>query len=128
MDATRPVVPEGRQLVQSWRPGGFIVSGRAYTGSVIILADRTLAWLVTEPAAATAETLAALDRADPAPDLLVFGAGARLVLPDAALRATLRQRGIVIEPMATPAACRTFNVLVAEGRRVAAALIAMPPL
>jgi uncharacterized protein len=43
-----------------------------------------------------------------------------------ALRAALRGAGIAVEPMDTGAACRTFNVLLAEGRRVAAALIAVP--
>ena len=44
-----------------------------------------------------------------------------------ALRQAVRAWGPVVEPMATPSACRTYNVLLAEGRRVAAALLALPP-
>ena len=49
-----------------------------------------------------------------------------MLLVPAALRQGLRQAGIVVEPMDTGAACRTYNVLMAEGRRVAAALIPVP--
>jgi uncharacterized protein len=54
----------------------------------------------------------------------VLGCGAAFGRPDADLRSALRAYGIVTEPMDTRAACRTFNVLLAEDRRVAAALIA----
>ena len=47
-------------------------------------------------------------------------------MPPPELRAALRERGVVLEPMNTGAACRTFNVLLTEGRRAAAALIALP--
>ena len=59
-------------------------------------------------------------------DVVLLGTGARAVWPAAELRAGLRARGIVAEPMTTAAACRTYNVLLAEDRRVAAALIAVP--
>jgi uncharacterized protein len=49
------------------------------------------------------------------------------VLVDPKLRTGLRTLGIVIDGMTTPAAARTYNVLLAEGRRIAAALLAMPP-
>jgi uncharacterized protein len=63
---------------------------------------------------------------EPAPEILVVGTGAEFVLPPPALRQAVRAWGPVIEAMTTPAGCRTFNLLVAEGRRVAAALIALP--
>lgn len=126
IEGSVPQVPEGRQLVQRWTSGGFVVSGRAFAGSVLILAEQTVSWPVAEAAAVTVESLGALEHAEPPVDLLVLGTGERFALPDPALRAVLRSWGIVIEPMSTPAACRTFNLLVAEGRRVAAALVAMP--
>jgi len=57
-------------------------------------------------------------------DLLLLGCGARMAMVPAALRQQLRDAGVVIEAMDTGAACRTYNVLMADGRRVAAALIA----
>ena len=59
-------------------------------------------------------------------ELLLLGCGPRMQLVSQALRAPLRAAGIVIEPMDTGAAARTFNLLLSEDRRVAAALIELP--
>ena len=61
--------------------------------------------------------------ADLAPELLVFGSGQRLRFPQAAWLRPLIERGIGIETMDTQAACRTYNILASEGRRVAVALL-----
>lgn len=63
--------------------------------------------------------------ADPPVEILLVGCGKRLVPLAPALKAALRERGIGADPMDTGAACRTYNVLMAEGRRVAAALLAV---
>jgi len=55
----------------------------------------------------------------------LIGCGARIARVPEALRAQLRKRGIVVEPMDTGAACRTYNLLIAEGRRVAGAFVAV---
>ena len=57
-------------------------------------------------------------------DLLLLGCGARMAMVPAGVRQHLRAAGVVVESMDTGAACRTYNVLMADGRRVAAALIA----
>jgi uncharacterized protein len=57
------------------------------------------------------------------PDVILLGTGAQQVFPDAALMAEVLSAGIGFEVMDTPAACRTYNILIEEGRRVAAALI-----
>ena len=57
--------------------------------------------------------------------VLLLGCGPKLQMPPPDLRSALREKGIGIEPMDTGAACRTYNVLLAEGRAVAAALIAV---
>jgi uncharacterized protein len=58
-------------------------------------------------------------------ELLLVGTGGRMAQIDRTLRQALRADGVVVEVMDTGAACRTYNVLMAEGRRVAAALIAV---
>ena len=60
------------------------------------------------------------------PDLVIFGSGPRQRFPAAALLRPLIERRIGVETMDTAAACRTYNVLASEGRRVAAALIVEP--
>jgi uncharacterized protein len=87
--------------------------------------DRAEAWAMTDPAAITLPSLAPLVAAAESLDLLLLGCGPRPVIPAADVREEFRRLGIVVEAMDTGAACRTFNVLLAEDRRVAAALIAV---
>jgi uncharacterized protein len=123
MELTR-IVPEGRQLIHAYREGGFTIAGARHEGSVLVLPDRTLPWAVSELRAVTLESLAPITRSTGV-EILILGCGARFALASAQLRQALRTHGIVTESMDTRAACRTFNVLLAEDRRVAAALIAI---
>ena len=88
--------------------------------------ERTVSWPVGEAAAVTPESLAPVTAAEEPTDILLIGCGARFGPPPAGLREALRAAGIALEWMDTGAACRTFNVLLAEDRRVVAALIAVP--
>ena len=123
MEFTRSAA-EGRQIIQAHREGGFTIAGVRHEGSVLVLPDRTYPWPVRELAAVTMESLAPITGAAESVDILVLGCGGAFGQPGADLRTALRARGIVTEAMDTRAACRTFNVLLAEDRRVAAALIA----
>lgn len=118
------IAPDGRQLIQAYREGGFTIGGVRHTGSVLVLPDRTVPWQVGDLSAVTLESLAPITEAA-AVEILVLGCGARFALPSVELRQAVRAHGIVTEAMDTRAACRTFNVLLAEDRRVAAALIAL---
>ncbi len=123
-----PLIPAGRQIVESYGEGRFRIGGQLYAGAVLVFPERTVAWPVWLPGEASLENLepvAAAGRGGTV-DLLLFGQGPRIVPVPSALRQALRATGIVIEPMDTGAACRTYNVLMAEGRLVAAALIAVP--
>jgi uncharacterized protein len=123
MEFTR-IAAEGRQFIQAHREGGFTIAGVRHEGSVLVLPDRTLPWSVRELSAVTVDSLAPITAAATSVDILILGAGASFGQPPPDLRQALRAHGIVIEAMDTRAACRTFNVLLAEDRRVAAALIA----
>jgi uncharacterized protein len=126
MDLT-PLIPAGRQIVESYGGGRFRVSGRVFEGSILVLTDQTAPWPVADAASMTIVDLAAVAAAAHAGtvDLLLVGCGARMAPLPPGLRQELRDIGVVMEPMDTGAACRTYNVLMAEGRRVAAALIAI---
>jgi uncharacterized protein len=114
------------QIVESYRGYAFRVSGVRHRGSVVLFRDRAVAWPPADLAGIDAEALAALVAgAVPAVELLLLGCGPRLLPVPPALRAALKAAGVAVEPMDTGAACRTFNVLTAEERRVAAALIAV---
>ncbi|HZU91342.1 MAG TPA: Mth938-like domain-containing protein [Stellaceae bacterium] len=123
MDLT-PIVPPGRQIIERYAASGFRISGVVHRGPVLVFPDRTLAWAVTGAASVSAESLAPVV-AYGGVQILLLGLGQGSGIVPAALRAALRAGGIVVEAMGTGAACRTYNVLVAEDRRVAAALL--PP-
>ena len=124
MDVT-PLIPVGRQVIDAYGNGGFRIAGTAHAGSVLVLPEQTLAWDIADFAALTLESLAPVVAASPAVEILLLGCGRSMAYLDPALRATLRAQGVKVDAMDTGAACRTFNVLLAEERRVAAALIAV---
>jgi uncharacterized protein len=118
-----PEIPAQAQLIQGYREGGFTIGGVRHHGPVVVLREHTLALDVPAFDEITLESLEPVLAAEPAVEILVLGAGARFAMLSPPLRQALRARGVATESMATPAACRTFNVLLAEDRRVAAALI-----
>jgi uncharacterized protein len=108
-------------LIRAYEPGRIRVAERWLTGHVIVAPDRLIEdWRATTPAAL------ALDDLEPAlalqPAIVLLGTGAVLEWPEADLMALCAGRAVGLEIMTTPAACRTFNVLVHEQRRVVAAL------
>ena len=113
--------PGQPQVIQGYGDGLFRIAGAAHPGSVIVFAGRTVSWSGEINEAGLAEAFAAADELD----LLILGCGTRMQAITPELRAALRRVGVAVEVMDTGAACRTFNVLLAEGRRVAAALIAV---
>jgi uncharacterized protein len=116
----------GQYPIDAYGNGGFRFAGMSHRGSVLALPSGIQAWPVSEPRDIDIGTLApllALSKGQV--ELLLVGTGVDLVPVPPKLRARLREAGIVTEPMATGAAARTYNILLAEGRRVAAALIAV---
>jgi len=120
-----PMTPAGRQVVEAYGGGGFRVGGAAYKGSVLVFPDRTLAWPVGDIAEMTLENLEAALAGAEGLEILLVGCGARAAFIPPALRKAVRAAGPVLEAMDTGAACRTYNVLLSEERRVGAALIAV---
>lgn len=117
-----PVTPSGRQVIESYGPRGFRVTGVVYARAILVFPDATLDWEVEGIETVTAETLRpVIERGGT--EILLLGCGVRMERLPAGLRQALKAAGISLEPMDTGAACRTYNVLLAEDRRVAAALL-----
>ena len=123
MDVT-PLIPADRQVIDSYGAQSFHVSGAGYGGAILVFPDATVPWPVNVLSDVTAESLRPVIEHGGV-EILLLGCGRRMQLAPPALRQALRQAGIVLEIMDTGAACRTYNVLLAEERRVAAALL--PP-
>lgn len=111
-----------QHFIRAWEPGRIRIAERWVSGHVIVSAEHIVeGWTMAAPGAPTLEDLApALALA---PTILLLGTGTREFLPDVDLMAELAGRRIGLEIMSTPAACRTFNVLLQEQRRVVAALL-----
>jgi uncharacterized protein len=125
MTSAPAAAPRAPKLVERYGNGGFRVSGENLTGSILVLNDRVEAWPVPDMASLSIESLRPVIAADPPIQILLLGCGPRLAFIPPPLRQALREAGVVIDAMDTGAACRTYNVLLAEERRVAAALIAV---
>ncbi|MFT3974177.1 MAG: Mth938-like domain-containing protein [Amaricoccus sp.] len=110
---------DGRIPVDGYGAGGFRVRGAVHVGPLALLPDGIVAW------DGLPDLAPFLERAESF-DVLLLGVGPSVgPLPErvAAARSALEARGPGVEVMATPSACRTYNVLLGEGRRVAAALM-----
>jgi len=125
MDIT-PRVAADRQMIDSYGEGRFTVSGVRHEGSVLVTPSRTLAWPVTAFDQASPESLDLLKDLEESVEILLLGSGqTQAFLPPSQRQAFKDRFGLVVDCMATGAACRTYNVLITEDRLVAAALIAV---
>jgi uncharacterized protein len=114
-----------RPVVNAYGPGSFRISGVTYNGSVLVLADRTELLAAGSVADLQPDHLAPLMAAEVKPELLLVGCGKSIAPLPAPVRRELAAHRIGVELMDTGAACRTYHVLAAEQRRVAAVLIAI---
>lgn len=121
-----PSAPAGLQVIQAYGDGGFRIAGAVFRTPVLVLPNATVPWAVTKTEEATPENLEPIIAFAPAVEILVLGGGAHSAVVDSVTGEILRGQGIALEAMPTGAACRTYNVLLAEDRRVAAALIPVP--
>ena len=108
--------------IRSCGPEGVRVNDALYAESLLLLPGRPVAPWAVEAAGALGPGDFAVFLAA-APELVLLGTGTALRFPGAAARAALLERGIGLEVMTTAAACRTYNLLAQDGRRVAAGLI-----
>lgn len=112
--------------VDAYGGGGFRLSGDWHEGSVLILEDVAQPWSATSLKGLTPEDFSAvLSAGSLAVEFVLLGTGPTNGLPPKAVREALAGAGIGLEFMDTPTASRTYNLLTAEGRRLAAALIAI---
>lgn len=123
-DKTLPTPDPARvQLIRSYGPGHFVIGERDWRAPVLVTPAMTVEWSVSRAEDLSLASLAPLRQMVPTPELLVLGCGLRAIFVPPALRAELKGAGLALEVVDTGSACRIYNVLLAEGRRVAAALV-----
>ena len=115
----------GRAAIDAYGNGGFRFADMSHRGSLLLLPSGIYAWSVAAAEELTPASFAAVLAEREEMAFLLLGTGARQVFPPAEVREAFAQAGVGLEPMDTGAAIRTHNVLLAEKRKFAAALIAV---
>ncbi len=102
--------------IDAYGPGFFRVGGTLFQGGLLVAPDGARPW-------GGLSDIALLLGLKGHIDVLLLGMGKQVAYPDCALKSLIEAEEIGLEPMSSPAAARTYNVLLSEGRRVAAALL-----
>ena len=112
--------------IEAYGKGGFAFADMSHRGSLLCLPDAIWAWPVIRAEDIDRAALARVFAAAAGIDTLIIGTGTDVWLPPPALREALRAVRVVLDTMQTGPAVRTYNIMIGERRRVAAALIAVP--
>ena len=122
MKFVRDILADGAtRIIRGYDATSITTNEGVLTSSALIAADALEPWPPHAVAELRAEHVALLLAHDP--EVIIIGTGATFALPPPAALAAARARRIGVEVMDTAAACRTYNVLVSEGRRVVAGLM-----
>jgi uncharacterized protein len=119
----KPAHFPGRAPIDAYGAGGFRFADMSHKGSIICLPSGVYEWEPKDPAKLTIDDFAKLLAETADFDVLLIGMGLEIRPIPKDLREALKAKGVVADPMSTGAAVRTYNVLLAEERRAAAALI-----
>jgi uncharacterized protein len=115
----------GRYLIDAYGNGGFRFGEMSHRGSILALPSGVSAWHVTQPAELNEAALERVFAEAGEVELLLLGTGEDVAFVSASLRRRFKEAQIGLDVMQTGAAARTYNVLMAENRKVGAALIAV---
>ncbi len=125
MDIT-PLVRAGQQIIISYAGGVFKVNKTSYPHAIIVMPEKTISWdigVAKDVAELTISNFSIMIDKSSDIDVLLLGCGKEMAFLPPKLRTELKQAGLSVDIMDSGAACRTYNVLMAEGRRVACALL-----
>jgi uncharacterized protein len=112
--------------IDAYGNGGFAFAEMSHRGSLLCLPDAIWVWPVARPEQIDRASLQRVFGAADSIDTLIVGTGTAVWLPPSELREALRAVKVVLDAMQTGPAVRTYNIMIGERRRVAAALIAVP--
>ncbi|MGI9411634.1 MAG: Mth938-like domain-containing protein [Hyphomicrobiaceae bacterium] len=115
----------GTAPIDAYGNGGFRFAEMSHRGSILCLPSRIQAWDVDVDGAVTLADLTPVLGELRAPTFLILGTGSKQIFPTPEIREAFAVAGLALDAMSTGAACRTYNVLLGEGRPVAAALVAV---
>tara|TARA_B100001989_G_scaffold252747_1_gene235987 strand:+ start:2411 stop:2788 length:378 start_codon:yes stop_codon:yes gene_type:complete len=118
MDVT-PLIRKGQNIIQGYKGGSFKISGNTYENALIISPHELLEWNIPEDFSSLEfEHFKEIINRRNEFDVFLFGTGKTIKFLPKDLKIQLKNEGVALDVMDTGAACRTYNVLMAEGRRV----------
>lgn len=115
-----PLIKANASVIQGYGQGQFRISGQVYDGTILVTESDVI---TIADGQNPQDVILNAHQSQGGFDVVLYGSGAKMTLPPKELVQALRSHEIVVEPMDSAAACRTYNVLMAEGRRVAALLM-----
>jgi uncharacterized protein len=115
----------GKHSIDSYGSGGFRFAGMSHRGSIIATPSGVQAWKIEDPALINAAAFTGIFAEAISIDLLIVGTGEKSLGQEARFAEALRAAGLKVDVMDTASAARTYNLMLDEGRRVAAALVAV---
>lgn len=113
-----------RFVIQNYGDAYVTINGQRHEHSLILTPEKRLDWASMDAASLDEETLAPLLADEP--ELVIIGTGPRQMVPNATIMRFFARHGIGLEFVSTPAACRIYNILAGEGRRVGCGLMIVP--
>lgn len=123
MDVT-PLIPKGLNIIQSYKNGSFKISGQSYENAVTVTPESCENWDIDEGFdSLEMKNFQPIIEQSHEIDVFLLGTGKNIQFLPKPLKSELKRSGVYLDIMDTGAACRTYNVLMAEGRRVMALLI-----
>ena len=123
---TLDIIPHktiGREIIQSYGDYRFRINDKVHDYPILVFPNTTIPWPVKTIEDLNLSSISVVKRQQPLPELLLIGCGEKMAFISLDIRDEFKKLGTIIESMDTGAACRTFNVLVAEDRQIAVALI-----
>ncbi len=112
---------KSKNFIKNYEENKLYIGDKIFDYNLIITTDKVNRWEVNDITSLSIKNLSIIIEGDP--EIIIIGTGERLILPAADITSYLIKKKIGIEYMITESACKTFNVLISEGRRVSAALI-----
>jgi len=120
MDIT-PIIPQDMNVITSYGEGSFVINNEEYNGSIILSPNSVFKWEIESFENISTKELKYIEELNP--EILIIGCGDTHQPIPIEIRKHFDDLNIGVEIMTTGAACRTYNVLLAEGREVIAALV-----
>jgi uncharacterized protein len=120
-----PLIPAGKKIIESYGAGAFKVTGEKFENNIIIFPDSIHKFQSSNIENAKPEDIAEIEKKADEIEILLVGCGAATEFFSNEIEVKLKNKNINIEYMDTGAACRTYNVLLSEERKVAVVLIAV---